>query len=151
MIKHSLSQSEKEFIEQRGLMSEEDGQPRILGRIWALLMVMGEPIGAANISELLEVSRGSVSTNLKLLDMMEILKKSTQPSSRETFYEIKEQPYSSLVRGYIKRMTANLDMMEKTIAKIENPEARKRLKDLATFYRLAEEYNQLLLKRLEES
>ncbi|PHR14268.1 MAG: hypothetical protein COA41_17825 [Sphingopyxis sp.] len=151
MSKHNLSQSEKDFIEQRGLMSEEDGQPRILGRIWALLMVVGAPIGAGGISELLEVSRGSVSTNLKLLDMMEILKKSTQSGSRETFYEIKEQPYSSLVRGYIKRMSSNLEMMEKTISKIENPEAKRRLKDLATFYRLAEENNQQLLKKLEES
>ena len=149
MNAYKLSDTEKDFVERRGLMAEDDGQPRILGRIWGLLMVVGVPISSSKIAELLAVSRGSVSTNLKLLEIMDIIKKSTKTGERETYYSMAPQPYSSLISMYCKRIQANLKMIEETMETIKRPEAKERMKDMATFYRLTLETNKELHKKLE--
>lgn len=148
-MKITLSESKLNFIERLGVLSEDDGQPRIMGRIWGLLMVMPTPVTAANIAELLQISRGSVSTNMKLLTIMNVVSKSTQPGEREAFYSIAEQPYSALIKGYAERMSANSKTVKDSLEGIENPVVRERISNLGEFYRQTAEANTALLDKLQ--
>ena len=148
-MKRALSESELAFIEKRGLMAEDDGQPRIMGRLWGLLMVMEDPITAADMAEMLQVSRGSISTNLKLLGMMNIITRRTHPGERETYYCIADHPYSALVARMAERMEVNRQMAEEALHGIDNPVAQERIKNLAKFYKLARESNAALMDKLK--
>ena len=63
--KNKLGKAEQDFVDRMGIVAEGDGLARITGRIWGLLMVTGDPLTSAEIADLLVISRGSVSTNMK--------------------------------------------------------------------------------------
>lgn len=74
------------FIESMGRYFESYGIPRIGGRILGLLLVTHEPLSAEDIASILKVSRGSVSTNFRLLLTSGLAEKATFPSDRTTYY-----------------------------------------------------------------
>lgn len=62
-----LDEAKLLFIEKLGVYYEDYGIPRIGGRILGLMLVSGQPLTAEQIATHLKVSRGSVSTNVRLL------------------------------------------------------------------------------------
>jgi len=75
-----------QFIESMGQYFESYGIPRIGGRILGLLLVAHEPLGAEDIASILRVSRGSVSTNFRLLLTSALAEKVTFPGDRTTYF-----------------------------------------------------------------
>ena len=57
-----------DFIERMGLALESDGLPRIAGRIFGLLLVSEDARSLDDLAAELRVSKGSVSTNARLLE-----------------------------------------------------------------------------------
>src|SRR5690606_21420618 len=55
------------FIEQMGMSAQADGVPRIAGRIFGYFVINGGPISFTQLAQELQVSRASVSTNLRIL------------------------------------------------------------------------------------
>lgn len=145
-----LDDAEQDFIDRMGLNAEADGQARITGRVWGLLIIAGRPLTSAEISSLLDISRGSVSTNIRMLEMLELVERRSKAGERETYFAICEQPYSSLVRGFAKQFGNYRRMVERACDAIDRPEARQNLKDLATFYAVLEDGHQSMLTHLEE-
>ena len=92
--KITLSEAETDFIERMGINAEADGQARITGRIWALLMVVARDLTSAEIADTLMVSRGSVSINLRLLESLKIIERRSKPGKRETYFGMCEHPYT---------------------------------------------------------
>lgn len=74
------------FIENMGLQYEKYGVPRIGGRILGLLLVSGHPITAEEISQRLQVSRSSVSTNLRTLLMTGLVERTFVPGDRREHF-----------------------------------------------------------------
>ena len=60
--------------------------PRIGGRILGLLLVAHEPLSAEEIAAILKVSRGSISTNFRLLLTSALAEKVTFPGDRTTYF-----------------------------------------------------------------
>jgi DNA-binding transcriptional regulator GbsR (MarR family) len=147
---HKLSEAEQNFIERMGLNSEADGHARITGRVWGLLMVLGVPLTSAEIAELLQVSRGSVSTNLKMLEMMSIIERRTKPGEREIYFAMCDQPYSALVRGFLDRFATYRRQIESAQKAIDRPEAQQRLEDLKTFYAAMETAHRAILDQIQD-
>ena len=56
------------FIERMGLAFESDGLPRIAGRIFGLLLLSEDCRSLDELAAELKVSKGSVSTNARLLE-----------------------------------------------------------------------------------
>src|SRR5271169_4880927 len=81
-----LSPELTNFIESMGRYFENYGIPRIGGRILGLLLVAHEPISAEDIASILKVSRGSVSTNFRILLTSALAEKVTFPGDRTTYY-----------------------------------------------------------------
>lgn len=74
------------FIESMGRYFETYGIPRIGGRILGLLLISHDPLSAESIARILKVSRGSISTNFKLLLTSGLAEKVSFPSDRTTYY-----------------------------------------------------------------
>ncbi len=76
------------FIEGMGLYFQNQGVPRIGGRILALLMISHDPLSAEDIGATLRVSRGSISTNMRILIAGGLVEKVSIPGQRLTLFRI---------------------------------------------------------------
>ena len=63
------------FIERMGVALDSDGLPRIAGRIFGLLLVSEDPRSLDDLAAELRVSKGSVSTNARLLEQRGLLER----------------------------------------------------------------------------
>ena len=91
------------FIERMGLIFESDGLPRIAGRIFGLLLLSE---GCRSLDELaaeLKVSKGSVSTNARLLEQRGILERNSRPSDRRDYYRVPPDLFSHTLDQRLER------------------------------------------------
>lgn len=145
----TLTNAETDFIERLGLIAESGGLTRISGRIWGLLVVSGKALAPIEIAQMLQVSRASVSMGIKTLSTLEVVEPKTKAGMRHTYFAIREHPYISMLQALVKRANADTAMVRNAMAAIQRPEARKRLKDLATFYSIMGAGYQSMLEQLE--
>jgi len=78
------------FIESMGMYFENQGIPRIGGRILGLLMIAHEPLTAQDIAKILKVSRASVSTNMHPLTSSGMVEKTSPLHDRTTYFVFSE-------------------------------------------------------------
>lgn len=145
----TLTSAEIDFIERMGINAEAGGQARITGRIWGLLMVMGRMLTSAEIAETLQVSRGSVSTNLRLLESLEIIERRSKPGEREIYFAMCPNPYASVTKQFANRFANHRRMVKEAAAKIERQEGQKNLAHLVRFYELMEQCHRALLTEMD--
>ncbi|MGH7510569.1 MAG: GbsR/MarR family transcriptional regulator [Gemmatimonadales bacterium] len=82
------------FIERMGLTLEADGLPRIAGRIFGLLLVSEDARSLDDLSAELRVSKGSASTNARLLEQRGILERICRPADRRDYYRVPRDLFS---------------------------------------------------------
>jgi DNA-binding MarR family transcriptional regulator len=78
----------EQFIERMGMLSEEDGLPRIAGRIFALLLITPGSCSLDEIAESLGVSKASVSTDTRRLAQAGLIERLSRPGERRDYYQI---------------------------------------------------------------
>ena len=88
-VNEALSQ----FIENMGLHYEDYDLPRIAGRIVGLLLVSQQPISSEEMAEALQVSRSSISTNLRTLLLAELVEKVSLTGERVDYYTISPETW----------------------------------------------------------
>ena len=93
------------FIEGMGMYFENQGVPRIGGRILALLMISHDPLSAEDLGSILKVSRGSISTNMRILTVGGLAEKVSVPGDRTTFFEF---PGTALEQMVVTRIQSSL-------------------------------------------
>jgi DNA-binding transcriptional regulator GbsR (MarR family) len=149
-VSASLSQAQRDFIEQLGLIAETGGLTRITGRVWALLIVSGRALAPGDIAEQLQVSRASVGTGLKVLEAMELLAIRSKAGDRQSYFEMREHPYTAMMQMQVRRAAANASLVRNALETIKTPASRKGLKDLESFYTIVQEGHASMLSKLEE-
>ncbi len=122
------------IIEQLGLTAEREGMPRISGQIWGLLLATETPLNGKQIAEKLAVSRGSISTATRMLESLGVLERRVRPGDRQTYYAMREHPYSNLARLSAERARTNSLKIRKLRDGEANTETRQRLENLMHFY-----------------
>ena len=83
-----------DFIDRMGLALESDGLPRIAGRIFGLLLLSEDCRSLDDLAEELGVSKGSVSTNARLLEQRGVLERNSRPSDRRDYYRVPPDLFS---------------------------------------------------------
>ncbi|CAI8870066.1 Transcriptional regulator [Brevibacillus sp. IT-7CA2] len=81
-----LTAETMQLIEEMALHHENQGLSRIAGRIIGLLMVSQEPLSSEQIATTLQVSLGSVSTNLRILQKFGFAEKKSVTGDRVSYY-----------------------------------------------------------------
>jgi DNA-binding transcriptional regulator GbsR (MarR family) len=141
-----------DFIEQLGLIGEEDGLPRIAGRILGLLIVYGGPLSFADIAQRLRISRGSVSTNTRLLENLGVIERGTRPGERQDYFSLAPDPYYRLMSRVADRKRRARAIVDKTRDALppDWSDAKKRLASLSSFYELVSEVGETLSRELKD-
>ena len=99
-----MDEGETQFVERMGLLVEEDGWPRIAGRILGFLTVTAEPCSLDDIASALGVSRASVSTDARRLMQSGLLERHSRPGDRRDYYRMAPQSVRSSLRDRIDRL-----------------------------------------------
>ena len=107
-------QAQDEFIEVMGRHFEEEGVPRIAGRLFGLLMLGEQPCSLDELAERLQVSKGSVSTNARLLEEWGVATRVTRPGDRRDFYRIAPDLSERLIERQLGRIELLIERLERS-------------------------------------
>ena len=116
---HPHQQSHEQFIEEVGITSEGDGLPRIAGRLFGYLLVSPGPRSLDEIAEALQVSKGSASTDARLLLRHGWLRRIGQTGDRKDYYELAPDFFAEIVAYRLTRWDALHDVVASAIPGLE--------------------------------
>lgn len=144
---------DEEFIERMGYIAQADGLSRIAGRILGMLIIEEGPFSFNTIASRLVISRGSVSTNTRLLEQLGVIERTSQPGERQDYFRLAPDPYGRLLRGSIERMEKAKHLVDRTQAALpgERTAARRRLQALGSFYQDTIEGMSRVVRRISET
>ena len=124
------------FIEQMGMITQSEGMPRISGKIFGLLLIEDGPFSFGEIAERLEISRGSVSTNTRLLENLGIIDRVSKMGDRCDYFQLAHDPYTKLLKGTSQRMEKSIMVVQEARSELPKNWAKSqaRLQNLEHFY-----------------
>lgn len=137
MSNDDLTPAER-FIERMGIATEEEGLPRISGRLMALMLLEGGPFSFDELADRLQVSRSSVSTNTRILESRGIIERTGLPGDRHTYYRVAADPYGGMISTLLRRKRRVKRIIEQTLGELggQEEERRERLELLLRFHEL---------------
>jgi DNA-binding transcriptional regulator GbsR (MarR family) len=103
----------RHFVDQLGLMAEADGLPPIAGRLFALLLFGAEPMSLDDIAMALGVSKGSASTDARLLLRHGWLRRVVRRGDRRDYYEMVPDFFAEIVSHRLRQWEALHDLVER--------------------------------------
>lgn len=124
---------QKELIEHIGIQSERDGYQPAAARILGLLMVMDkEEYTFEEIVEEMKMSKSSVSTALKTLELREVIEYITYPGDRKRYFRFISRDIDAIISEVEIKMRKNQEMIDQIIHLKKDPNSRnaKFLKDI---------------------
>jgi len=132
-----------QFIENMGLHYQHYGLSRISGRILGLLLVTPQPISSEEMAGALQVSRSSISTNLRTLLMAGLVEKVSLPGNRVDFFILASNLWQ---KALDLRMAAILPLKafaEQALESLhEEHPARSRMDEMIRWVNLVDEMTQ---------
>ncbi|MFU8806697.1 MAG: GbsR/MarR family transcriptional regulator [Bradymonadaceae bacterium] len=144
-----MNEAEINFVERFGLLSEEDGQSRIAGRLFGLLILRDDPMSLDDIAEVLQVSKASVSTNARRLDEGGVLERTTKPGDRRDFYRVCPNALETTFDRIKYRMSSIVELVQATIPHLpaESGGAKRRLEEMRDWHVfLLKETDEMLMR-----
>ena len=94
------------FVEQMGLSTSAAGLPRIAGRLFGYLALSPGPRSLDEIAAELGVSKGSASTDARLLERHGWLRRVSRPGDRRDYYEFAPDSFAGIVAYRLSRWEA---------------------------------------------
>ncbi len=153
MDKDARRQEEEHFIEDMGLLFEQGGHPRMAGRIMGWLLISDPPYqSATQLADVLQASKGSVSTMTRLLLQMGFIERVAMPGNRREYFRLKSGAWIEMIRQTVYELRAMRELAERGLKLTENkdPELQARLKEARDFYAYLEREYPLLIERWED-
>lgn len=125
-----------QFIERLGLFFEDDGAPRIAGRLFGILLLTRGDCSLDDLAEGLQVSKASVSTNARLLEAWGAVERVGRPGDRRDYYRIADDMQGRMLERRIERMRHMHDLIAEGEASIDvqDETVRHRLRTFAEFH-----------------
>jgi DNA-binding transcriptional regulator GbsR (MarR family) len=124
------------FVEKLAICGEEDGLPRIAGRLIGFLMMHEQAYSLDDLAEALQISKASVSTNARMLEDKGILVRTSSPGDRRDYYEIAPGHFEKFFQNAQRKVQRFLDLVEEALVTLPSSERvpRHRLKESRLFY-----------------
>jgi DNA-binding transcriptional regulator GbsR (MarR family) len=139
-----------ECAEEMGLFYERAGGPRMAGRLIGWLMVSDAPhFTAADLADLLQASKGSISTTTRLLEHGGMLERFTMPGDRKAYFRLRPEWWIRLFQRRAITLAQTKQMVEGWIERLDGTSASllARLHEMRDFYAFLERELPLLLER----
>ena len=124
------------FVERMGVALESDGLPRIAGRIFGLLLVSEDARSLDDLAAELRVSKGSVSTNARLLEQRGLLERVCRPADRRDYYSVRPDLFIHTMAQRLTRWQRFHEAIRaaRTSLPIRSQEVRDRLEEYEQAY-----------------
>lgn len=110
-----MEQPTEQVIERMGLFFEQDGLPRIAGRLLGYLLLSVEPRSLDDLAGALRVSRSSASTDARLLERMGMVERVTVPGDRRDYYRIAPDAAARISARWLERLTRMRDLLAEAL------------------------------------
>ena len=125
-----MTDGAREFIERMGLVAEEQGIPRIGGRMLGYLLLQKEQKSLEQIAEDLQVSKASVSLNARCLERLGVVEKVSSPGDRRDYYRIVERPWERIYAAAQEQIQRTHDVLELQVRLLgEEDTGRRRVQE----------------------
>ena len=139
-----------EFVERVGVIAQDEGLPRIAGRILGLLVYSGEELSFSDLAERLGVSRGSISTNARMLADRSVIERVGKPGDRQDWFRVGDDAFENLLRTVAAQAAKAHVSIAKVRDRMDGGPARERVARYAAFYEAVEEAVGAVSERLND-
>lgn len=131
-----MDKATEHIVEKLGLHFEADGRPRIAGRILGYLLISSDPQSLDDLAGVLRVSKGSVSSNARLLELHGVVERVTRPGDRRDYYRISDDLHLRFIDTLLDRLRDTRDVLEVALLapSASDPEVRSRIETFAVFF-----------------
>lgn len=128
--------NKSELIEKFGISFEQEGMPRIAGRIVGFMILNEGSFTLDELADRLQVSKTSASTNARLLETLGLLVHTSKPGDRRDYYQLADEYGERIVEMASRRIRRIHDLLvesAETMAESETA-ALERLRNMQLFY-----------------
>jgi DNA-binding MarR family transcriptional regulator len=145
--------SEQErFVEEFGVYLEDEGHPRMAGRILGWLLICDPPRqSASDLAEALQASRGSISSMTQHLIRFGLIERIGVPGERQDYYQVRLDAGTNILQeglDVIRSVDRIFDRGLRLVAD-QPPEGQARLREFHDFYAFLARELPPLLERWE--
>lgn len=128
----------EEFVEQMGLLFEQYGASRTVGRVLGWLMVCDPPEQTAgDLVRVLRASKASVSVATRLLAQTGLIERVARPGARSTHFRLRPEAVgTALITERLRAVTLFRAMVERALEALREapPHRRERLEAMRRLY-----------------
>lgn len=125
-MSEQLTQLKQEFTEGLSQISKFWGFPKGMGAIFAVLYLSPTPLSLDALVEQTGLTKGAISTNVRALARMGLVRPSTKLGDRKDYYEAETNFYKSIRAILKERQNSEFDSavqsVRETLGKLEAPE-----------------------------
>jgi DNA-binding transcriptional regulator GbsR (MarR family) len=144
---------QQQFIEAVGLSFEQAGLPRMAGRILGWLLICDPPHQSpGELTEVLQASKGSISSMTRLLEQLGLIDRLSLPGERRDYFRIRNESWTALFRRRMELVSTFRQLADQGLALLseQTPEQRRRLEEMRDMYAFFEYEVPRLLERWEQ-
>ena len=121
-----------------GALMEFWGFKRVMGRVWTLLYLRGEPLSSSELCDQLAISSGAASMTLSELEHWAVVRRSRKPGDRREYFEAETDIWKMISRVLrerellqIERALATFDRAREQLPRSGAPGEQHRLSLMA--------------------
>ncbi len=152
LMKSTAQLEHQQFIETVGLSFELVGLPRMAGRILGWLLISNPPHQSpSQLAEVLQASKGSISTMTRLLTQIGLIERTSLPGQRRDYFRIKPNAWAELTKQRITQIKTFREIAEQGLTLIDSntPHLRQRLEEMQGVHAFLEQELPLMMERWE--
>jgi len=151
---NNLLDREKEFVEEVGVGFEQTGMPRMAGRIFGWLLIADPPYQSpAELAEVLQASKGSISTTTRLMVQIGLIERFIIPGVRHDYFRLHKEALPRIIKHGLEdeiKMLQRLSEQGLELLKGESSERRRWLEEMYDRYTFLEREFPALMERYEK-
>lgn len=149
----NISDSERSFIEEVGVVFEQTGLPRMAGRLFGWLLISDPPYQSpSQLAEVLHASKGSISTSVRLLTQMGFIERHVIPGSRHDHFRLPKDAIKKIIQhGLAQEIKMFRTLSERGLELTQAIPAKRKvwLKEIQSRYSYLEKTFPALLEKYE--
>jgi DNA-binding transcriptional regulator GbsR (MarR family) len=141
------------YVERWGMLYEQLGAPRMMGRVIGLLLICDPPHQTAKeIADAIGASIGSVSTITRNLSQMGMIERFGIPGKRSAYFRIKPGALSQMLKRRVAQIKAMHDLAEEGLHLLSSSDedSRMRLTEIESYCTFVHRELPALIDRWEE-
>lgn len=122
-------EQELELCEAFGRLFEGTGNTRIAGRLVGWLLLCDPPEQTpAQLVEVLGISKASVSTELRWLEQLGVVERTTLPGDRRSYWHIATAAWADLMERRMRMLDRSIELADQGLALLEHEPSVRRMR-----------------------